>query len=199
MPKGASGRSFHSTAGGNVEAEYLQLAGPRVMRAAATVLDSITSKAPELKPFLNLLELNQADIRTQGVLAFYDTFNRNVVIGNKMVDGYTPADNGHLVVPSFEGTVAHEIGHALSYHKQDGFRSVEKAIDIAYKQYNRGNANKLSRSDFIGTISRYAGASPHEAFAEAFADWSVNGANANRASTMIVKYWRGTRVRGEKW
>ena len=139
---------------------------------------------------MNLFEFNQAKINTRGVLGFYSPGNKNVVIGDAAMN-LTGRQRGTLAVPTTHGVIAHEIGHALSFHTQKGYRDVERAIRIAHQQFNRRNSNKLSRSDFVGSISNYSRQSPHETFAEAFADVRVNGAGAARASQLIVKYWKG--------
>ena len=158
------------------------------MGEAAKVFETVLRRMPGLQPFLNLLELNQADITTSGVLGFYDTLARNVVIGNRALNWTGSGD--HVVVPTFAGVVAHEIGHALSYHSQPGFRPVEQALQIARMRYNKGRTQKLGEGSFARTISAYAATGPHEAFAEAFADWTINGMRAKSASLHIINQWR---------
>jgi hypothetical protein len=167
----------------------MQLAGRKVMQEAATTLQNATDKIPEISPFLNLIEFNQADIQTQGVLGFYSTESRNIVIGNRAVE-YVNSGKSSIAVPTTEGVVAHEIGHALSYHQQSGFRSTGQAVAVAYERYNQRRSRKSSIEQFVGTISPYAKTDSHEAFAEAFADWSVNGTRAKTASRLIVSSWQ---------
>ena len=91
---------------------------------------------------------------------------------------------------NLSGVVAHELGHALSYRKLPGFRDVETVLHMAHARYNRENKEKLSCGEFMGKISRYAKKDAHEAFAEAFSDWAVNGVNAQKASLDVIRSWK---------
>jgi len=193
MPKGGSGADTYTGAvGGPVNATGMMLAGHAVMNAAAVVIENAAARLPELEPFLNMIEFNQADISTRGVLGFYDTVGQNAVIGNRTVSTWKGTEDSGLAVPTWQGVVVHEVGHGLSYHVQPGFRPVENAMRIARASYNRGRAEKLGEGSFAGAISRYARSGPHEAFAEAFSDWSINGINANPVSRAIIKAWKGS-------
>jgi len=192
MPKGSSGTQYGSI-GSPVSYKNMELAGHAVMSIAAKVIENTIARLPSLKPFLNLTEFNQADIDTKGVLGFYDTVNKNIVIGNFTVSKWVGNSKSGLAVPTLQGIVAHEIGHGLSYHAQQGFRDVERILSIARSRYNRGNPVKLSATDFAKTISRYASSGSHETFAEAFADWSVNGIHAKAASLAIIRAWESRR------
>ena len=191
VPKGSSGRT--ATAGGkNVSAENIQPAGREVMTTFAKSASNAVKRFPELKgnPYVNLHEINQADIKTPGVLAYYGIDSKSIVVGNKTIDyqdqsDFHPAGTGNL-----EGVVAHELGHALSYHQLPGFRDVEKTVRIAHAKYNRQTDGKLTRAEFMREISVNAAESTHETFAEAFADWSVNGIKASKASLAVMSSWR---------
>ena len=194
MPKGASGTETYSGVSGPVDAREMRLAEQRVMGIAANVLENVIDRIPEIQPFLNLMEFNEADITTPGVLGFYQTPSvggetSRIVIGERALS-MSAGQRGHLAVPTLDGVIAHEIGHALSFHTQPGFRSVDRAINIAHQRHNRGNPDKSNKGDFVRSISNYAGSSAHEAFAEAFADWTVNGTNAARASQLIIRSWQ---------
>ena len=61
----------------------------------------------------------------------------------------------------------------------------------AVREYNRLHPTaRLTQAGLAGKITNYARSSPREAVAEAFADWTINGGNANEASRVIMRNWR---------
>ena len=175
-----------------VKVKNITLADREVMHEVAKAAAYATEHFPELEgnPYVNLQEVNQADIVTPGVLAYYGTENKNIVIGNKTLNYESQSDFHPPGTGNLSGVVAHELGHALSYHKLPGFRDVETVLHMAHARYNRENGEKLSRGEFMGKISRYAKKDAHEAFAEAFSDWAVNGVNAQKASLDVIRSWK---------
>jgi hypothetical protein len=189
----SSGGSSEKAAGKSKPVTYdnMELAGREVMESFAKAAANATERIPELKgnPYVNLEEIDQADIKTPGVLAFYGTESRKIVVGNKTLNydsqsEFHPEGTGNL-----DGVVAHELGHALSYHKLPGFRNVDEVLHIAHGRYNRENKENLTRAEFMRKISAYAAEDAHEAFAEAFSDWTINGINASKASLAMMGAW----------
>lgn len=100
---------------------------------------------------------------------------------------FHPAEGGSF-------TFIHEMGHILSNkytlppNVRGGFGDfddAEKAIvNRAFKAHKREFPD-WKKSDFTGTISRYASTNKSETIAEAFADVVINGSNAKRASRRV--------------
>lgn len=198
MPKGGSGKDGGTWTGeggfdSGGDAKNMTLANRAIMREAASILQNTTSSYPELTPFANMTEFNQADL-SPGLLGFYrytlDGGSGNVVLSNALLNDRLP-NSGQVVSNTLRGVTAHEIGHGLSSVQQPGFRSAEQTLGLATRRWNRLNPNnQLTSAGLAGQISNYARSSPHEAFAEAFTDWTLNGSNARAASRMIMEAWR---------
>ena len=189
-----SGNSWsgRTSEGKVVVVENLRNAGRQVMGTAANILSQTTKTFPTLQPYLNLMQFQEANIKTSGILGYYVAEGENrgsVVIGNRALRNIDKK-SGYLVSSTLKGVVTHEIGHALSYRNQTGFRTAERTLTTALAKYNRQNNTKLNMQQFTATISEYAQLSPHEAFAEAFTDFTLNGKDASTASIAIIESWK---------
>ncbi len=117
----------------------------------------------------------------------------------------------HPAGTTWENVVDHETGHALekivneAYMKKNNISgSGSKYWDYFFKQKGIGDivkeavattksgikketGNVMSANDIKQSLSRYSLKNYHETFAEAIADYTANGNNANRLSKEIVR------------
>jgi len=185
MGDGASGGSWdNSGGGGGGSATNVELAGQEVMNDIAVALSRGITEFPELEAFANISEIREGDF-SHDVLG---SWNSN---GEITIQRGLPAGGG---IDSREWVAAHEVAHGFAENPPRGFRTPEQTILAATREFNssqrRTGSRRLTQAGFARQISVYAKESPSEAIAEAFADWSINGNNANIASRTIINNWR---------
>ena len=179
---GSSGGDWAGDGGGGGNATNVTLAGEEVMQDVATALSRGASEFPEIADAVDVSDILEADF-DGGVLG---TFNRGT--GEITLQRGLPSGGGQ---GTREWVAAHEVGHGMSTNPPPGFRTAEQTMAAATRQHNSGRTSgRLSQAGLARQISRYAGTSPREAVAEAFADWTINGNNSSRASQIIMSNWR---------
>lgn len=213
--------------------ESVKALRPNDVNKVLEVVGEMTEEFPQLKGYIEKMDLHSSGIMaSNGKTLFFGTkhfssskgieelkpdYEYNTKGWNENTD--TPAnpreDDGKwwFKNKTFEGTVAHECGHAIEhllldqkypptktlgyYELQEYYRAwnkgaVSKEIlseackNIKKTPYGKGKTNKV----LVGLLSGYATKSPKETFAECFGDYFQNGENANPLSKEVVRITR---------
>jgi len=167
-----------------------------VSRKVDEIIEKASERFPELatieKPRLVQGELTKIDGSDTTVVAFYNKEKHTIVFSNRGLAG--EVDLYFTAVPNVDGLIAHETAHALNGKRLSEYRTSFETVESAHRKYkyeqDKAGQSWYDTLSWTADISDYARENNNEAFAEAFADWLINGENANSVSIAIMDEWK---------